>query len=1096
MFRPDRLLTTLLALTAASLGHAAPPTAPWHDSLDDPAAWSLHPADGVELSHLAETDASRGVCTRLDYRFVRGAGYGIIRRDFADGLTLPENFRVRFQLRGQGPRNTLEIKLVQKDPDGGENVWWVNQRDYDFEGAWREVVLPRRKFEFAWGPSGGKDGLNRIDAIEIVITSFNGGAGSVWLDELAIEPLPAVKPYTGTPSVTVSSRGDGGDGPLALNAEGFLGWHSGPLIEQAQPSATIDFGEARELGGLVLEWDAHAAASHYTLEAEEADAWRAIVRVTGGNGGRDYLATPGLVTQRLRLRCEQLVAGATAVGLRSVRVMPPEFGDTPNEQLKVMAADAPRGWYPRYWLGEAWYWNVVGADSDTAEALISEDGAIEIGKSGPSIEPFIISTSRLLTWNESTCSQSLEDGYLPISTVRREWSLRAGEMGLRLDITAFADDAPPMKRGEGVVFIRYLLTNTGVTAHVGTLAAAVRPMQVNPTYQFLNTTGGWARVRSARVEKSGSINVDGRLIQSLTPATVRLFTLDAGESVEHLAALAAGNTMAASPDPVPVEDARGMASAALTYPFDLGPGQSMHVHLAVPLHPERGLPLALDEANSASTFDTRLAAVKREWTEKLNRVSVSLPGDAQPWWNAVRSNLAYILINKDGAGIQPGSRSYERTWIRDGSLTSAAMLSLGHEEDVRAFIDWFAPYQYDNGKIPCCVDRRGSDPVPEHDSHGQYIYAVMNLYRFTGDAAFLRRHWDRVKHAVAYIEALRAERMTAEFSSPTASDEKRSFYGLMPESISHEGYSAKPMHSYWDDLFTLKGLSDAAEMALIIGEDAEASRLAALRDSFRQTLYASMNLAMKRTRIDYLPGCAELGDFDATSTTVGLWPCDELGLLPEPALRNTFERYWKFVVDRRAAAGEQANWTAYTPYEWRTVGTMIRLGKRDRAHEIADYFFNDSRPAGWNHWAEVVWRDARKPNFIGDMPHTWVGSDFINSFVSMLAISSDRNQTLVLGAGLPREWLLTGDGVKVERLRTEYGQLSYTARRDAGGEPGARVVYELAGGLHMPAGGLFVAPPDSEHIARVRVDGDAAKVSGGLIRVPRCPARIEVEYGP
>ena len=36
----------------------------------------------------------------------------------------------------------------------------------------------------------------------------------------------------------------------------------------------------------------------------------------------------------------------------------------------------------------------------------------------------------------------------------------------------------------------------------------------------------------------------------------------------------------------------------------------------------------------------------------------------------LEAQLRYILINMDGPSIQPGSRSYERSWIRDGSLTS------------------------------------------------------------------------------------------------------------------------------------------------------------------------------------------------------------------------------------------------------------------------------------------------------------------------------------------------------------------------------------------------------------------------------------------
>ena len=47
------------------------------------------------------------------------------------------------------------------------------------------------------------------------------------------------------------------------------------------------------------------------------------------------------------------------------------------------------------------------------------------------------------------------------------------------------------------------------------------------------------------------------------------------------------------------------------------------------------------------------------------------------------------------------------------------------------------------------------------------------------------------------------------------------------------------------------------------------------------------------------PGAAELGDFDATSTTIGVTPGGLQGTLPDTALRRTFERY---VANSRARA--------------------------------------------------------------------------------------------------------------------------------------------------------------------------------------------------
>ena len=126
------------------------------------------------------------------------------------------------------------------------------------------------------------------------------------------------------------------------------------------------------------------------------------------------------------------------------------------------------------------------------------------------------------------------------------------------------------------------------------------------------------------------------------------------------------------------------------------------------------------------------------WRKATDTFELLVPAEATDIVNTIRSTLAYILINQDGKAIHPGSRSYERSWIRDGSLTSAALLRFGMEKEAKEFVDWYGPFQFESGKVPCVVDRRGADPVPENDSHGQYIMAVMNVYRFTGDKAFLR----------------------------------------------------------------------------------------------------------------------------------------------------------------------------------------------------------------------------------------------------------------------------------------------------------------------------------------------------------------------
>jgi hypothetical protein len=134
----------------------------------------------------------------------------------------------------------------------------------------------------------------------------------------------------------------------------------------------------------------------------------------------------------------------------------------------------------------------------------------------------------------------------------------------------------------------------------------------------------------------------------------------------------------------------------------------------------------------------------------------------------------------------------------------------------------------------------------------------------------------------------------------------------------------------------------------------------------------------------------------------------------------------------------------------RTIGTMVRLGWRERAREAAAYFLGHQRPAGWNAFAEVVWRDERAAKFVGDIPHTWCGSDFIRSVLDMVA--SERDDSLVIGAGIPTDWARHPDGLAVRGLQTRFGSLDIEIA-----PRGGATVVRLGGALTVPPGGLVLA---------------------------------------
>ncbi len=1045
------------------------------NDLTDADGWSAAASDGVSVElRIAPGRDEGGRALRLAYDFTQGAGFVVLRKPV--DLSLPENYRFSFAVRGDGPANNLEFKLI--DPSG-DNVWWVNRRSFNPPQVWTELRQQRRHFEFAWGPAGPDQPLKQVGALEFAIAAAEGGRGYIEIDDLTLAERPAPRPPTTRPQVQFSSNSAGAvEVQLPHPSQGAFVWT--PASDDSAPQILVDFGETRAIGGLRLDWKGAAAPRAYVIEVLDGEAWRLAAEVRGSDGERDYVATPDVETDQVRLRFVGDAQPSHAT-LERVALMPAEFADYPNNVWRRIAQDALRGLYPRYYLGEAQPWTVVGAPENAREALFCVSGALEVDKGAFRVEPFLRLGERLVTWADVDSKPSLPDDYLPLPEVK--WS--AADLPVTLQITAIADDA-------GAALIDYRIENVSDSQQAGSLYLALRPFQVLPPWQSLNLIGGATSIRAITYHE-GFVLVSDEAesaypIASLTPVSdFGATTFAGGEIVEHLRRGELPTAGHASDDVVAVEDIADAASGALAYRFDLGPGEVHRVVVrsdprrsASGAGARRSAAAGMSSDAAAETYDAAHDATLRAWREAIGALGVTVPPSAQVLADSWRSQQAYILVNADGPGIQPGSRTYERSWIRDGALTSTALLHTGHREQVRRFIDWFAPYQYPSGKIPCVVDQRGADPVPEHDSHGQFVHLLWTYYRFTGDDSPLSKHFDRVVKVVDYIESLRAQRMTDEFRQ--GPPEKRMLYGLVPESISHEGYSAKPMHSYWDGFFVIRGLKDAVAIAEHLDRPAFAKRCETLLSQYRQSMYESMRQSMTLHDINYIPGCAELGDFDATSTTIGVYPAGELGRIPEPQLRNTFERYWRFFTERRDDPSFE--WNDYTPYEIRNAGAFLRLDEPERAHALLNFFIADQAPVGWRQWGEVVHKDPQRPAFIGDYPHTWVGSDYLKTFRTIFVYERDRDDALVLASGVLPEWLSDDRTVGISDWPTPYGSLSYTLRRVDGV---LRLEYALAPYAEIeatvPPGGVRLRPsafvPESD--TRVEVL-DAVELSSDKVR--------------
>jgi hypothetical protein len=998
--------------------------------LDDGTAaggWRALRSDDVSASLAADGTP------RVTFDFQHRAGYAGLERALA--VDWPEDFELRVDLDGEIRGNDLEVKLVDET---GDNVWWYRRRSTTLAGP-TTLHLRRRQVEWAWGPRADH-ALGHTAKLQLIVNAVQGGAGTLGVGRVTLEPRAPAPATAPTPLASDAGR----DVPLP-DGSALSAWH----CAVAPCALVVDAGAPREFDGLRLAWAPGGRPRTYLVEAlDEAGRARPLAFIEGDGPAADWLYTPDAETRRLRLS----VPWGSAT-LASFTLLPATARPDRNRLVAAAAAEVPRGTFPRGVTGQAW-WTLVGSDNGRHSGLLSEDGALETDVGGPSVEPFVVEDGRVVSWADVTSTQALDGGDLPLPSVTwhaPRWTL---------ETSAFA----AAEQGERL-WARYRLTNTSDAPLSLTLLLALRPFQVNPPAQFLNTPGGLAPLADLRWEAGALRSAGGTTVAPLeVPDRVALAPFE----VQLVPALLADPARYRPPGEQVGLLGSALSSGVLAFDVRLAPHAVREVGLLVAWSATpAATPVALARAR---------ARVVERWRARLGRVVIEAPdsAEASALARAMRTATAHLLMSRRDGLLRPGTRAYARSWIRDGAMMSAALLRLGEREAPEDYLRAYLPFLYSNGKVPCCVDARGSDPVPEHDSAGEFLYLAAELWRLGGDRALVARAWPGIEGAVRWLDGLRAETRAA-----GGADAGR-YRGLLPPSISHEGYSAKPMHSYWDDFWALRGYRDAIALATALGHPAEARRWTAARAEFAADVAASLVEVQARQHIDYVPGAADLGDFDATSTTIALSPGTGGADLPAGALAATFERYWDSFERRRSGA---LAWDVYTPYEWRVVGSFVRLGQRERALGALRWFFADRKPPAWNQWPEVIGREDRVARFIGDLPHGWVASDFLRSALDLVAYEDEADGSLVLGAGLPPEWL-AGRGLRVRGLVTRYGRLGYTARATATG-----LDVTLERGLAPPPGGLVLRLPVARE-GTATVDGRAVPYHDGVLRLPRTPARI------
>jgi hypothetical protein len=631
-----------------------------------------------------------------------------------------------------------------------------------------------------------------------------------------------------------------------------------------------------------------------------------------------------------------------------------------------------------------------------------------------------------------TISHSLTEGSLPIPVV--DWAIK----GFRVTSTALAD--------AGAAQVEHRVINTTAETVQGALVLAFRPVQINPYWQH----GGHAIVNG--------IAVDGRSIQvngcpyaqvSRNPSVVTVTEFQNGDVVSLIAeAPRAGSSNVASQS--------GLVSAACEFEFFLAPGESLSVVTAVALRD--GVDL-----NASDDFDALRRRISRRWREKLGPRRISV-GDADTS-DTVEAQIGLILVNATTHAFKPGPRNYDRVWIRDGSSQALALLYAGLIEEAKTYVKWYAQRIYPNGMVPPILNpdgtvNRGYGSDIEYDAQGQFVVIAADIYRMSRDREFLRAVYEPVVRATRFIDELCAK--TNAIHGPDTR-----YWGLLAPSISHEGYN-KPTYSYWDDFFALAAWRNCAWLAAEMGDEEMAAMAEGRGREFAATLARSMRITSDSRGLGFVPASAEREDVDPTSTSIVFDVCRCVDVLPENCIGPTYDMYREHldVIRKPDFKG------GFTPYEIRNLNAFVGLGWTNDACGLLTDALTWRRPAGWRHWAEVVWGEPRVAEYIGDMPHTWIGAEFATAVRRMLV--RENSSALELFRTVPESWW-QGEGIVLRDLPTSFGILNLTACRD-----NARVLVDMT--LTGPAPEqVRVRYPGAR---QVWADGRAFGAEDGVVIVP------------
>jgi hypothetical protein len=346
----------------------------------------------------------------------------------------------------------------------------------------------------------------------------------------------------------------------------------------------------------------------------------------------------------------------------------------------------------------------------------------------------------------------------------------------------------------------------------------------------------------------------------------------------------------------------------------------------------------------------------------------------------------------------------------------------------------------------------------QFDTQGQNIWCMVEHYKLSGDAAWLRnRAYPYIRRGAQWLVRSRRRHM-AQIKDP--GDPR---YGLIEPGAMEVAAVTRGMHMYYMDAWAVLGLREAADAAAALGRKDDRKLFSREAEELRACLLRSCRATFRRNGLyegALSPGVEREGDgmYGMWGHTPLLWPTRAFD--PNDALLTaTLRRMERMSHDWGGGLFSEGKGGC-----WPYIGVDLAIGYilRGEPEATLDYFCAYTDAAGQTFsWGEGY--DTGQNLYAGDQPHGWADAQWINLYRHLYAMED--GGTLLLTPATMRRWIGATRPIAVSGLPTHFGQLAlrvsssdagrhteYRFRLDPKGDQARRPLTRVVVSARLPGG--------------------------------------------